>query len=211
LVRSQASKPEARPRVEIRTTLGNMVVELYNETPVHRDNFLKLSREGFYDSLIFHRVIPGFMVQGGDPGSRQAPRERALGTGGPGYTLPAEIVPGLVHHKGALAAARQGDDVNPDRRSSGSQFYIVHGRTYQPNELTMMAERLARMGQVVAYSEADRAAYARLGGAPHLDGGYTIFGRVVQGLEVLDAIAAQPCDGRDRPVNDVRMFIRPLP
>ena len=204
----QYTVPGTRPLVAIHTELGTMVVELYNETPVHRDNFLKLVREGAYDSLLFHRVVPGFMVQGGDPDSRRAGLEDMLGSGGPGYTLPAEIIPGLIHRRGALAAARQGDQVNPDRRSSGSQFYIVQGRTYQPNELDMVTERSARMGDTVTYTAADRVTYATLGGAPHLDGAYTVFGSVVEGVEVVDAIAAQACDNRDRPIKDVRMFMR---
>lgn len=199
-----------RPEVEIRTGLGTIVVELYNETPAHRDNFLELVRKGFYDSLLFHRVIPAFMVQGGDPDSRSAARDAMLGGGGPDHPLPAEIVPGLVHHRGALAAARQGDDVNPERRSSGSQFYIVQGKTFTSLELDQVAERHSRYGQQVTYGEAELNVYATLGGTPHLDGGYTVFGRVTSGMDVVDAIAALPCDTRDRPLEDVRMFLREL-
>ncbi len=199
-----------RPLVQVRTTAGTMVVALYNETSVHRDNFLKLVRERAYDSLLFHRVIPGFMVQGGDPESRLATPGAPLGSGGPGYTLPAEVVPGLIHRRGALAAARQSDEVNPDRRSSGSQFYIVHGRTYASDELDQVAARNARYGAPVNYTEEQRRAYATEGGAPHLDGSYTVFGEVVEGFEVLDAIANAPCDGRDRPLADIRAFMRLL-
>lgn len=145
--------------------MGRMVVALYNETPEHRDNFLKLVQEGFYDSLLFHRVIPGFMVQGGDPESRSAAPGQMLGNGGPGYTVPAEIVPGLVHTKGALAAARQGDQVNPEKRSSGSQFYLVQGKPFQPNELDMVAQRASRYGTPVTYSEEQKETYATEGGA----------------------------------------------
>lgn len=190
--------------------MGRMVVALYNETPEHRDNFLKLVQEGFYDSLLFHRVIPGFMVQGGDPESRSAAPGQMLGNGGPGYTVPAEIVPGLVHTKGALAAARQGDQVNPEKRSSGSQFYLVQGKPFQPNELDMVAQRASRHGTPVTYSEEQKETYATEGGAPHLDGSYTVFGEVVEGLDVIDRIAAVQRDGRDRPVSDVRMFMRVL-
>ncbi len=197
-----------RPQVEIRTTAGTIVVELYNETPQHRDNFLKLVKGGFYDSLLFHRVIPGFMVQGGDPGSKQAPAGVPLGSGGPGYTIPAEIVPGAIHKKGALAAARQGDDVNPEKSSSGSQFYIVQGRTYQSADLDRVAERSRRLGTEVTYSESDKRVYAAQGGAPHLDGAYTVFGEVVEGLDVIDRIALLSCDGMDRPTSDIRMFMR---
>ena len=143
---AQPNTPPRRPLVEIRTDLGTVVVALYNETPEHRDNFLKLVGEGFYDSLLFHRVVPGFMVQGGDPDSRHARQETMLGNGGPGHTLPAEIVPGFIHRKGALAAAREGDDTNPEKRSNGSQFFIVQGRTYNGADLDRMAERNARMG-----------------------------------------------------------------
>jgi len=197
-----------RPLVEIRTELGTMVVALYNETPIHRDNFLKLVKEGAYDSLLFHRVIKGFMLQGGDPESRYAKPGTPLGTGGPGYTLPAEIVPGLVHERGSLAAARQGDQVNPERRSSGMQFYIVDGRTYDAADLDRMAERAARSGDSITYTAENKAAYAREGGTPHLDGAYTVFGKVVAGQDVIDAIAAVPCDGRDRPMKDLRMTMR---
>lgn len=190
--------------------MGRMVVALYNETPEHRDNFLKLVQEGFYDSLLFHRVIPGFMVQGGDPESRSAAPGQMLGNGGPGYTVPAEIVPGLVHTKGALAAARQGDQVNPEKRSSGSQFYLVQGKPFQPNELDMVAQRASRHGTPVTYSEEQKETFATEGGAPHLDGSYTVFGEVVEGLDVIDRIAAVQRDGRDRPVSDVRMFMRVL-
>lgn len=196
--------------MEVRTDMGRMVVALYNETPEHRDNFLKLVQEGFYDSLLFHRVIPGFMVQGGDPESRSAAPGQMLGNGGPGYTVPAEIVPGLVHTKGALAAARQGDQVNPEKRSSGSQFYLVQGKPFQPNELDMVAQRASRYGTPVTYSEEQKETYATEGGAPHLDGSYTVFGEVVEGLDVIDRIAAVQRDGRDRPVSDVRMFMRVL-
>lgn len=196
--------------VEVRTTMGTFVLELYNETPVHRDNFLRLVSEGAYDSLLFHRVIPGFMVQGGDPDSRKAERGSPIDEGGPGYTLEAEIDPRLIHRRGALAAARLSDEVNPERRSSGSQFYIVQGRTYNSNELDMVVERNARMGDTLAYSTAEREVYATLGGAPHLDGAYTVFGAVVEGMEVIDAIAQQPCDNRDRPLAEIRMFMRKL-
>lgn len=200
-----------RPRVEVRTSLGTMIVELYNETPQHRDNFLRLVKEHYYDSLVFHRVIPGFMVQGGDPDSKRAAAGMPLGTGGPGYTVPAEILPGLYHTKGTLAAARQGDQVNPTKASSGSQFYIVQGRTYQPQEMDMIAKRNATMGTPVTYDDAAKARYASVGGAPHLDGAYTVFGEVVEGLDVVDKIAAVQRDGRDRPAEDIRMWMKVLP
>ena len=207
---AQATTAPVQPLVEIRTQLGTIVVALYNETPVHRDNFLKLVREHAYDSLLFHRVIPGFMVQGGDPDSKRAAQEALLGQGGPGYTLPAEIIPSLIHKKGALAAARQADQTNPERRSSGSQFYIVQGKPYTAAELDQVMARSARYGTPVTYSEMQKDTYATTGGAPHLDGAYTVFGEVVEGMGVVDAIAALPCDGGDRPLKDLRIFMRIL-
>lgn len=211
---AQGGAVEKRPLVEIKTTAGRMVVELYNETPAHRDNFLKLVREHYYDSTLFHRVIPGFMVHGGDPDSRKAvDRTVPLGQGGPGHTLPAEIRPALIHRRGALAAARAGDDVNPGKRSSGSQFYIVQGRTWSPSDLEQLEARMNSNrpdSTKVHYTPDQVATYKVLGGAPHLDGGYTVFGQVVTGMEVLDLIANQPCDGMDRPLADIRVWMRVL-
>lgn len=204
----KAAKPEKRPRVEIRTELGTIVVELYNETPQHRDNFLKLVNEHYYDSLLWHRIIPAFMIQGGDPNSKRAAAGVPLGSGGPGYTVPAEIVPGLIHKKGALAAARQGDQVNPTRASSGSQFYIVQGKSFTEQELDMISKRSAGMGAPVTYTPEQKQTYATLGGAPHLDGAYTIFGEVVEGLEVIDLLAGVERLPGDRPVKDVHMWMK---
>ena len=214
-VASAQQKPvEKRYLVEIKTTAGRMVVELYNETPVHRDNFLKLAREHYYDSTLFHRVIPGFMIQGGDPDSRKAEdRMVPLGQGGPGYTLPAEIRSSYIHRKGALAAARLGDDVNPEKRSSGSQFYIVQGRTWRPSDLAQLEVQMNSDlpdSAKVHYTPDQVETYKNLGGAPHLDGGYTVFGQVVAGMDVLDLIANQPCDGMDRPLADIRVWMRVL-
>lgn len=201
-----------RHLVEINTTAGRMVVELYNETPVHRDNFLKLVREHYYDSTLFHRVIEGFMIQGGDPDSRQAgDRTKPLGNGGPDYTLPAEFRPELFHRKGALAAARAGDAINPEKRSSGSQFYIVQGRSWLPSDLLRMEERI-NAGKPdsldLHYTAAQKDVYWKEGGSPHLDGNYTVFGQLVEGMDVLDRIAEQPTDGNDRPLADIRMWMR---
>ncbi len=195
--------PPEKTLVELQTRFGNMLVELYDETPEHRDNFYKLAGEGFFDSLLFHRVIEGFMIQGGDPNSRGAAPNMMLGAGGPGYTLPAEFSDSLIHIKGALAAARQGDAVNPEKRSSGSQFYIVQGRPLSAVELRMYE---SRTGQT--YTEAQRQAYLEAGGTPALDGSYTVFGKVIEGLDVIDKIAAVPTDARDRPVENVliRMY-----
>lgn len=188
------------PMVEIETRLGTMEVMLYNSTPIHRDNFLKLAEEGFYDSLLFHRVIPGFMIQGGDPESRDAATGQRLGMGGPGYQLDAEI--GAPHIRGALAAAR---DNNPQKRSSGSQFYIVTGSPVTDDILNDIERRKG-----ITYNEAQRELYKELGGTPQLDQEYTVFGEVVSGIEVADAIANEARDATNRPFRNVRMTVRVL-
>ncbi len=196
-----AQDGEDRSRVSIETSLGTIVIELYNETPKHRDNFLKLAGEGFYDGTLFHRVIGGFMAQGGDPQSKDAAPGARLGTGGPGYTIESEIDPAFVHVKGALAAARQGDQGNPQRRSSGSQFYIVQGRDVTPQTL----QSIVRSNSGHSYTADQIAAYVELGGTPHLDMQYTVFGQVVEGLDVVDAICAVQVDRFTRPVEDLKM------
>jgi len=188
---------------EIQTPYGNMIVQLYDATPQHRDNFLKLADEGFYDSLLFHRVIDGFMIQGGDPTSKNARPGQALGASGPGYTIPAEFVDTLAHIKGALSAARTGDRVNPEKRSSGSQFYIVEGREVDEATLNQFEAR-----NNLRYSSALRKKYMEMGGTPFLDQNYTVFGQVIEGLEVIDKISQVQTDGRDRPREDVPMVIR---
>ena len=189
--------------VEIQTEYGNMLVQLYDATPQHQDNFLKLAREGFYDSLLFHRVINNFMIQGGDPDSKNAEAGKPLGSGGPGYTIPAEFADSLIHLKGALSAARTGDAVNPQKRSSGSQFYIVHGQPQTEQALAMIE---ARKG--IRYTSEQKEAYLEQGGTPFLDQDYTVFGRVIEGLDVIDKLAVVPTDGRDRPKEDLRMKVR---
>ena len=189
--------------VELETEFGSMIIQLYDATPKHQDNFVKLAEEGFYDSLLFHRVIPNFMVQGGDPDSKDAQPGQSLGSGGPGYTVEAEFVDSLIHLKGALAAARTGDAANPQKRSSGSQFYIVQGQQMTEDMLNRIE---AQKG--IRYSKEQREAYLEVGGTPFLDREYTVFGRVVEGLDVLDKIASVQTDGRDRPVDDVTMKIR---
>ncbi|RMF28314.1 MAG: PKD domain-containing protein, partial [Bacteroidetes bacterium] len=191
--------------VEIETEYGTMLVKLFNATPKHRDNFFKLAQEGFYDGLLFHRVIEGFMIQGGDPESRNAGPHQMLGRGGPGYQLPAEFVDSLIHVKGAVAAARLGDAVNPEKKSSGSQFYIVQGKVYTAEELDRIE---AQKG--IRYSPEQRKAYLTIGGTPFLDGEYTVFGTVVEGLEVIDRIAAQPVGQGNRPLKDIVMKVRPV-
>ena len=184
----------------IETEYGNMKVALYNSTPKHKENFIKLANEGFYDGLLFHRVIPGFMIQGGDPDSRNAQPGQPLGQGGPGYTLDAEI--GEVHIRGALAAARLGDEANPERQSSGSQFYIVAGQKFEEAVLNQIMQQNG-----LQYTPEQRQAYLENGGYPPLDGAYTVFGRVVEGMEVIDKIAAAPRGQMDRPQQDVRMKV----
>lgn len=195
-LRGQESLKEVRLRIE--TTKGDMVVRLYNETPGHRDNMLKLVREGFYDQQLFHRVIRDFMIQGGDPHSAGAARGQRLGTGGPGYTIPAEFNDRLFHKKGALAAARMGDNVNPEKESSGSQFYLVQGRVFTAEMLQMMEQ-----DRNVSFSPEALEAYTTIGGTPHLDGGYTVFGEIVEGMDVLEKIAMSPTDANNRPLEDI--------
>ena len=238
-------------KVELQTTFGNIVVELYNETPQHRDNFIKLVNEGYYDGVLFHRVIKDFMIQTGDGNSKTAGPETALGDGDPGYTIEAEFVyPKYFHKRGALAAARTGDQVNPERRSSGSQFYIVTGKIYSSEELQMMTKRMADMrkqdifrrlvnensakitelqqnqdnaglqelqNQLIQQTEAEAAAnpftmtdeqinaYTSVGGTPHLDGQYTVFGEVIEGMDVVDKIQNTQTGRMDRPTTDIKI------
>ena len=249
---SNISKLDNCVKVNLETTLGNIVVALYDKTPQHRDNFVKLVREGYYDGVLFHRVIKDFMIQTGDGNSKNATADALLGAGDPGYTVPAEFVyPEYFHKKGALAAARTGDEVNPERRSSGSQFYIVTGNVYSPAQIQQMEERLADMKKneifnklvsenrkkililnhkkdsvglktlqdsLGAATEAEyaknpfsftaeqREAYTTVGGTPHLDGSYTVFGEVIEGLDVVDRIQNVKTGKNDRPVDDVRII-----
>lgn len=191
--------------VLIETTMGNIKIELYDETPLHRDNFLKLVEENFYEGVLFHRVIKNFMIQAGDPKSKDADESVQLGAGGVGYTIPAEIVfPKYYHKRGALAAARQADFVNPKRESSGCQFYIVEGRTCSDEELNMFESRNEVPG--FKYSDEQRRVYKTFGGTPHLDGQYTVFGEVVEGFDVLQKIANVATRRGDRPVEDVKIL-----
>lgn len=238
------------PEVEIKTSLGDIVVKLYNDTPLHRDNFLKLVSEGYYDELLFHRVINEFMVQTGDPDSRNAEPGKRLGAGSPDYTIEAEILYPTHYHKyGALAAARTGDNFNPERRSSGSQFYIVTGRKFEEPQLKAMAQRQlveARQNlfnnlasehrdQIAEMQEQGDTAgleqlkdmlvkqveeaipdspmneqmiadYSTVGGAPHLDGQYTVFGEVIKGMDVIEKIQKVETDRADRPLKDIKIL-----
>ncbi len=242
-------------KVKIKTTMGDMTILLYNETPLHQKNFVKLVNEKFYDGVLFHRVIKDFMIQAGDPDSKTAQKGQPLGSGGPGYTIEAEFIPELFHKKGALSAARLGDPQNPQKRSSGSQFYIVQGTKYDDNMLKQMDaqyesqafmpyirkyfnEHPSEMAEVQAkqnagdqaglqtiidgvvakckeehpeikpykLSEKQKEIYKTVGGTPHLDGSYTVFGEVIEGLEIIDKIAAVVTDGGDRPLEDVKII-----
>ena len=248
----KSKQTEKMTKVELQTSLGNIVVELYNETPEHRDNFIKLVKDGYYDGVLFHRVIKDFMIQTGDGNSKTAGPETTLGNGDPGYTLPAEFVyPKYFHKRGALAAARTGDQVNPERRSSGSQFYIVTGKVYSSEELQAMTKSLAEVKkedifrrlvmenqsritelqqqndmaaldamqrEFIQKTEEEAAktpftmtdeqinAYTSIGGTPHLDGQYTVFGEVVSGMDVVDKIQNTTTGRLDRPTVDIRII-----
>lgn len=253
-----AQKKDMDYLITISTDHGDMVAVLYDQTPKHKANFVKLANEGFFNDLLFHRVISGFMIQGGDPESRGAAPDKRLGNGGPGYNVDAEFVPGLFHEKGALSAARLGDEANPTKASSGSQFYIVQGKTYGAEELSQLETNIAYgkknlalrevlykpenkplLYQVIekqrandvtwlnqfflssdsliqkqnpnyipfAFTPEQKETYQTVGGTPHLDSDYTVFGKVIRGLEVLDKIAAVPTQPGDRPVADVKMEV----
>ncbi len=242
-------------KVKIDTSFGEITVRLYDETPLHRDNFVKLAREGYFDGMLFHRVIRDFMIQGGDPDSKTASPGQSLGTGGPGYTIEAEIRKDLFHKRGALAAARQGDQVNPQRRSSGSQFYIVWGQIYKEGQLRQLSKQMEMQqmqqifdtlamehrdevlrlrkernhaglqelqaklvdeteakfkamkekGEISGLSDEQIRIYTTVGGTPHLDGQYTVFGEVVEGLDVVEKIQDAETSSSDRPEEDIKM------
>ncbi len=202
-------------RYSIHSPMGTMVVRLYDETPLHRDNFMKLVEEDILEQTLFHRVINGFMIQGGDPYSKNDdPLDD--GQGGPGYNIPAEIDRRLYHKRGALAAARQPDQVNPEKESSGSQFYIIHGRTWTDEELTQIENGMRQTDPGFTFSAEQRAVYITEGGYPPLDGGYTVFGELVAGFDVLDKIASVQTTGTygrppDRPLTDILMSVARIP
>ncbi len=198
-------------RVKIETRYGDIVIRLYDETPQHRDNFVKLVKEGFYNGTLFHRVIKNFMIQGGDPQSKGAPADKLLGGGDLGYTLPPEIRSRLYHKRGALAAAREGDDVNPERRSSACQFYIVWGQTFTEGELYDLTNQIEMRSGMnpgsMRMSEEQVKSYTTIGGAPHLDKQYTVFGEVEEGLDVVEKIQSVATGRADRPLEDIPMKV----
>jgi cyclophilin family peptidyl-prolyl cis-trans isomerase len=185
--------------ITISTDYGTMIAILYEETPQHKKNFIHLADSGFYNGTLFHRIIPDFMIQGGDPQSKKAEPGAFLGNGDVGYTIPAEFNEKLFHKKGAIAAAR---DNNPQKASSGCQFYIVEGKAFTDDELQMQLMRAGRKP-----TEEQKQVYKTLGGTPHLDGNYTVFGEVIKGIEVIDTISKQERDRNDRPVKDIKMII----
>lgn len=204
-----AQKPEKHSLIVISTTYGDIKIKLYNETPRHRDNFIKLAKEGTLNETLFHRVIKNFMIQGGDPDSKNAEKGAALGEGGLGYTIPAEFNSTLSHKKGVLSAAREGDDVNPEKASSSCQFYIVQGRTFTRAEIEKMLKgKNAKRDTPTEYTEEQLQAYETIGGTPHLDMDYTVFGEIIEGLEVIDKVAEIKTDKRDRPLEDIKMTIK---
>ena len=200
-----AAKPKNQ-YVRVKTEYGECIIKLYNETPLHRDNFLKLAKKGYYNGTLFHRVIKAFMIQGGDPDSRNAKPDSLLGEGGPKYTIPAEFRDSLFHKKGVLAAAREGDLVNPAKASSGSQFYLVQGKIFTDEQLNSLEEKRLKF----KIPEWQRQVYKTIGGVPHLDRNYTVYGEIVVGLQLVDKIAAMETDKNDRPKQDVKMEITVL-
>jgi len=203
---STIKKKDRKRDVLMQTTMGDIVIRLSDSTPLHRDNFLKLVKVGYYDSVLFHRVMKDFMIQGGDPNSIRATAGQPLGNGGPGYSVPAEFRKTLFHKKGALAAARMGDNANPTKASSGSQFYIVQGKVFTDGGLDSV-ETFRLNGRKIPAEQ--RAIYKTVGGTPHLDQGYTVYGEVVKGLDVVDKIAVvqtSRAQDRDRPLQDVRII-----
>ena len=197
------TKKDNSIRIKITTDSGVMIVKLYDSTPLHRDNFVKLVKQGFYDSLLFHRVIPGFMIQGGDPLSKHAIAGDMLGNGGSDMArIPAEFRSSLIHKRGALAAARDG---NPEKASSACQFYLVEGNIINDGQLNSLEQ-----GKGIKYSPEQRNLYKTIGGTPFLDQDYTVFGEIESGMEVISKIANVPKDGNNRPMGDIRMHMEIL-
>lgn len=200
----KSPKIKKYPLVEISTEYGKMTIDLYDKTPLHKANFIKLANQGYFNSTLFHRVIRNFMIQGGDPDSKNASKNKALGNGGPGYKIPAEFDSTLFHKKGVIAAAREGEN-NPEKESAGSQFYLVQGKVYTLKQLKQLESRME-----IKFSKEQIKAYTTVGGTPHLDGGYTVFGEVISGIEVIDKIANVKKNRTlgNRPIKDVKMKIK---
>ncbi len=204
----QAQSPDVRQKVQFETTSGRFTVALFDDTPLHRDNFVRLAKAGYYDGLLFHRVIENFVVQTGDPDSREAKVGQQLGEGGPGYDIPAELE-GVrhLHYRGAVAAAREPDDVNPERKSSGSQFYVVWGKRCSAAFLHRAQQMVKEAtGKLPDYTEEESELYWERGGTPYLDTQYTVFGEIVDGLQVIEEIQYSETDDYDRPLMDVRIL-----
>lgn len=192
---------EELTKVIFKTSMGDITIALYDNTPKHRENFIKLVEDDFYKDVLFHRIIKGFMIQTGDPDSKGAPAGKQLGSGGPGYTIPAEFRKENFHKRGAVAAARQGDQVNPKKESSGSQFYIVDGQKFNENQLNQISFQYR-----INFTDEQKKIYQEEGGAPFLDMQYTVFGEVVEGMDVVDQIASQSKDRFDRPTTDIKII-----
>jgi cyclophilin family peptidyl-prolyl cis-trans isomerase len=190
------------PNIILETSQGKIVIKLYDDTPLHSQNFVKLVNEHYYDSILFHRVIKNFMIQAGDPNSKKATTGQMLGSGGPDYMTPPEFLPKYYHKKGALAAARQGDNVNPYKYSSGSQFYIVVGQVLSTEQL----DALVKQGRHLPFTPDQVKEYTTIGGTPHLDGAYTVFGEVIAGLDIVDKISNAQVDRNSRPINDIKII-----
>ena len=206
LMVGSANAQTSTSEVLLETTAGNIRIALFDETPLHRDNFLKLVKEHVYDSLLFHRVIKDFMIQSGDLHSKHAQPGQRLGSGDYNYTVEAEFrLPKLFHRRGMVAMAREGDRGNPERRSSACQFYIVWGKVYNDARLMKVQERLDTTAHVQLTPEMQEV-YKTVGGVPHLDGQYTVFGEVVEGLDVVDRIQQSATDPNDRPLEDIRIL-----
>lgn len=202
-----ALQAAARKAVVVQTTLGDIRIELYDETPVHRDNFLKLARSHFYDSLLFHRVVRNFVVQAGDPGSKRAEPGQMLGGGTLDYRIPAEIrLPRLYHKRGAVAMAREADEANPGRESDACQFYIVWGKRHSTAVVDEQRQRLDTLGGGATMTDEMASTYRKVGGLPQLDGLYTVFGEVTEGLDVVERMLEADTDDYDRPLDDIRII-----
>lgn len=200
---SQSITPVKNDIVIITTKFGDIEIMLYDKTPLHRENFIRLANSGYFDSTLFHRVVSHFVIQGGDPDSKKARPGLVLGNGGPGYEIPAEFIPEYIHKRGAVGMARESDDINPLKKSSGSQFYIVTGKIFNDEQLNKIEVKYKKK-----FNSKEREIYKTIGGSPHLDGNYTVFGEVVRGMDVVDKIATVKTDSNNRPLDDIIMIVK---